>query len=215
MEILALGGDRFAGELDDRLVIGDFALALPLALRSFVVLAPGFFDLVVDRRIAEVFSAGIVAGNGIEDIFPKRHCPVALCRGRFLNREFDLAHFKQRELFAIDEKQLLSNGNGFAALDFLPMRLAAKTHVIVGLAEERGYRTGISTSPNSVSLNDGPVRTSAGTHSRSRSFDGACISIDTMCSKGIHMYAPAANNSSRAPIRGSRVHHRFKGLPVK
>ena len=46
-------------EFDDQRPIGDFALALPVAHRPFVVLTAGFLDFVVNRRIAEVFSARI------------------------------------------------------------------------------------------------------------------------------------------------------------
>ena len=56
--------------------IGDFTLALPVAHRPFVVLTAGFLDFVVDRRIAEVLSARIVAGNRSKDVVPERHCEI-------------------------------------------------------------------------------------------------------------------------------------------
>jgi hypothetical protein len=48
LQVLGLGGDGFLRELDDRAVIGDFALVLPRALIEVVVLAARLLDLVVD-----------------------------------------------------------------------------------------------------------------------------------------------------------------------
>ena len=76
LQVFALRRDRFAGEFDDQGPIGDFALALPVAHGPFVILTAGFLDFVVNRRIAEVLSARIVAGNRIEDVVPERHCEL-------------------------------------------------------------------------------------------------------------------------------------------
>ena len=77
LQVLALCGDRLAGQLDDECPIGDFALALPVAHRTFVILPAGFTDFVVNRSIAEVFSAGIAFRDGVEDIVPERHVSYA------------------------------------------------------------------------------------------------------------------------------------------
>ncbi len=73
LEILALLGERIAGQLDYERVIGGLSLMLPFSLRSIVVLAPGFFDLVVDRRVAQVLAAWILAGNRIQQIVSEGH----------------------------------------------------------------------------------------------------------------------------------------------
>ena len=73
LQIFGLRGQRLAGQLDHQLVVGDFALALPLALRRIVILAAGFLDLVVDRSVAEIGSAGVVAWDRVKQIVAQGH----------------------------------------------------------------------------------------------------------------------------------------------
>src|SRR6185437_3444981 len=70
------------------------------------------------------------------------------------------------------------------------------------------------TSPKSRPLNWGPVLSTAGGHSKSRSRLGADMRSDAMCSKGSSVYCPAANTSSRGPMRGSPSDSDVNGVPL-
>ena len=72
---------------------------------------------------------------------------------------------------------------------------------------------GMMTCPISVPLNEGPVKAKAGVQRVSRRVRGGSIFTEAICWRGSHRYAPAAYNSSRAPISGSASLIDSNGLP--
>ena len=73
LQIFALGGDGILAELGDLDPVGDLALVLPGALGQLVVFAAGLLDLVVDGSVTEALPAGVVARDGIENVFTQWH----------------------------------------------------------------------------------------------------------------------------------------------
>ena len=73
LEVLAALGEGVAGELDHFGEVRLLDLVLPDALGEFFLLAAGFFDLVVDRLVAKILSARVVAGDRVEQIVAERH----------------------------------------------------------------------------------------------------------------------------------------------
>ena len=73
LQVLGLRSERVAGQLDDERPVGDLARALPVALLDVVFLAPGLFDLVVDRVVAEVRPRRIRPRDRLQQVFLHRH----------------------------------------------------------------------------------------------------------------------------------------------
>ena len=66
LQILAAFGRGIAGELDHQRVVGRLERGLPVALGNIQVLAPGLFDFVGNRVVAEIRATGIVPGDWFE-----------------------------------------------------------------------------------------------------------------------------------------------------
>src|SRR6267154_2252068 len=63
-------------ELDLKRIVRHFPFMLPVALRQFVILPAGFFDLVVEQQfcvVADVHTAWVVARNRGQQIVTQRH----------------------------------------------------------------------------------------------------------------------------------------------
>lgn len=73
LKILGSTSERIARQLGHQGEVGDFALALPIALRGVVVLLPGFFDFVVDWVVPEICAGRIRAGDRIQEVATERH----------------------------------------------------------------------------------------------------------------------------------------------
>src|ERR1700753_1813348 len=76
LQIFGDGGERILRPPDYQRVVGELTLGLPGTLAELVIFAARFANLVVDEQlvvVTKIDAARIIAGNGSEDVFAKRH----------------------------------------------------------------------------------------------------------------------------------------------
>ena len=142
LEVLGALGQRLARQVGDLPVVGGFALVLPLALRACVVLAARFLELIVNRVVAEIGAAGVITGDGVQQIGAKRHGSLLINSfGPFSRSELDFADVEERNVLAIDGKNTLTRRDA-DAVDFSPNGRAAQFYVVVGVTRGKGSEHG-------------------------------------------------------------------------
>src|SRR5579875_1678382 len=189
LEVLAAIGESLDGQLDDQGGIGLLHLVLPFALLQFFFFPAGFFDFVVkkggvllgNRSVAETLPARFRPGDRIKKIVRKKQygqgAADAGANSNLRNSRKGYSSPSRRSIFWPTGTTSPSSSTQAVAR---PSRTPSS-----GYCQEKGERAGKRTSPSSMSLNEGPVRTTAGAQIRSRSRCGACISTDARCSNGI------------------------------
>ena len=133
LQVLGLGGQRFAGKLDYSLEVRGLTVPRQLAERSFAFLAARVLDLVEDRSVTEIRPAGVFAFDRIKQVVAERHDRASRSGdtgGR--GREFDLADLQQWHVFAVHREYSLTERNRHS-IGLLPLGGAPEPDIVVGV----------------------------------------------------------------------------------